>query len=109
MKGTYKQIQYAEAIIEALSAKAEAILSEDDAPKGTAKAIAQYHGKDQARRWNAEFTVIAAIEAGDLDKAETLFASVERADLIASLMDGTEVNAGRLIDTYQKSFYSIKK
>lgn len=105
MKGTDKQTEYAKAILTAIDGwsretLAAAVMDGD---------IPQYYAKIEAQRIAAETAVLAAIEAGDTATAETLFAAVERADLVAGFLDGTEINAGRFIDTYKALYYKVTR
>jgi beta-lactamase regulating signal transducer with metallopeptidase domain len=106
MKGTDKQRDFAESIIDTLTERANATLAEAAHEAGTKEAVSLCYRQGTARQQLAEMTVIAAVEAGDLTKAEALFADCERADLVAGLIDGTEISAARVIDTYKKSFYA---
>ncbi len=110
MKGSDKQTDFAKTMLDALAADAEASLAEAPVEeKGTKEAVSQYYRQETARQFLSEMAVIAAVEAGDLDKAEALFSGCERGDLVASLIDGTEISAAKVIDTYKRSFYAKER
>jgi len=109
MKGTDKQKDFARTILDALAADAKASIAESPAEAGTKEAVSQYCRQGAARQILSEIAIVEAVEAGDLDKAEALFADCERADLVAGLIDGTEVSATRVIDTYKRSFYAKER
>ena len=113
MRGSEKQIKYASEIINGIEVWANSKLAENQLEAGTAEAVKQYTQKEYAERLVAEIAVVKAVDAKEIEKAESLFDAVQdgRKDVVARLFtDDQEVDAGKVIDTYKDVYYKkVKK
>lgn len=106
MKGTDKQVDFAKTIISTLAERSAASLADTtEYPKGSREAITQYYQRQIAEDLASQMAIIQAVEDGDLAKAEALFEQAKSFDL-DRLLDGDEISAARVIDTYKKAFYA---
>jgi len=112
MKGTDKQQSFARDILAAVHAYAveTAVIDPQTVEAGRERVSCTYR-VERATGLLAELAVIEALDAGDLEKAQDLFAAVERDALVAGLLvdaDTPVIDAGRVIDTYKSLYHEIQ-